>query len=47
MKSRRSLSERAIEQGRKGDKGCYLVSWAFLLALVAGTLFAMKSCGLF
>ena len=47
MKSRRSLSERAIEQGRKGDKGCYLVSWAFLLALVAGTLFAMKSCGMF
>lgn len=47
MKSRRSLSERAIEQGRKGNKGCYLVSWAFLLALVAGALFAMKSCGLF
>lgn len=47
MKSRRSLSERAIEQGRKGNKGCYLVSWAFLLALVAGALFTMKSCGLF
>jgi len=47
MKSRRYLSERAIEQGRKGNKGCYLVSWAFLLALVAGALFAMKSCGLF
>ena len=47
MKSRRSLSERAIEQGRKGNKGCYLVSWAFLLALVAGALFTLKSCGLF
>lgn len=47
MKSRRSLSEKAIEQGRKGNKGCYLISWAFLLALVAGALFTMKSCGLF
>lgn len=47
MKSRRSLSEKAIEQGRKGNKGCYLVSWAFLLALVAGALFSLKACGLF
>lgn len=47
MKKRRSLSEKAIEQGRKGNKGCYLVSWAFLLALVAGAVFALKSCGAF
>ncbi|MCI2240915.1 hypothetical protein [Adlercreutzia faecimuris] len=47
MKSRRSLSEKAIEQGRKGNKGCYIISWAFLLALVAGAMFALKSCGLF
>ena len=47
MKSRRSLSEKAIEQGRMGNKGCYFVSWAFLLALVAAAMFALKSCGAF
>ena len=47
MKSRRSLSEKAIEQGRKGNKGCYIVSWAFLLAVIAGAMFALKSCGVF
>lgn len=47
MKKRRSLSEKAIEQGRKGNKGCYLVSWAFLLVLVAALIFALKSCGFF
>lgn len=47
MKSRRSLSEKAIEQGRKGNKGCYIVSWAFLLAVIAGAMFALKSCGAF
>ena len=35
MKSRRKMSEKLIEQGRKGNKGCYAVSWLFLLALVA------------
>lgn len=47
MKSKRSVSERLIEQGRKGNKGCYLVSWAFLLALVALVIFGLKSCGVF
>ncbi len=47
LKNRRKLSENLIEQGRKGNKGCYFVSWAFLLALVAGALFALKSCGAF
>lgn len=47
MKSRRKLSEKMIEQGRKGNKGCYAVSWIFLLAVVAGILFGLKSCGVF
>lgn len=47
MKKHRSLSERAIEQGRRGNKGCYVVSWAFLLGLVALIIFALHSCGLF
>lgn len=47
MKSRRKMSEKLIEQGRKGNKGCYAVSWLFLLLLVAVALFGLKSCGVF
>lgn len=47
LKKRRSLSEKAIEQGRAGNKGCYLVSWAFIIALVACALFVLKSCEVF
>lgn len=47
VKGSRKLSERLIEQGRKGNKGCYAASWVFLLALVALALFGLKSCGVF
>lgn len=47
MKSRRKMSEKLIEQGRKGNKGCYAISWLFLLLLVALALFGLKSCGIF
>ncbi len=47
MKSKRSVSEKLIEQGRKGNKGCYVVSWAFIIALVAALLFGLKACGAF
>lgn len=45
LKRRRKLSEKVIEQGRKGNKGCYAVSWAFLLLVVAGILFGLKALG--
>ena len=47
VKTRRSVSEKLIEQARKRNKGCYLVSWLFLLAVVAGILFGLKACGVF
>ncbi|WP_165172159.1 hypothetical protein [Adlercreutzia sp. ZJ242] len=47
MKSRLSVSEKVIEQGRKGNKGCYAASWAFLIALVVLILLGLKSCGVF
>lgn len=47
VKSRRSVKEKCIEQARRGNKGCYFVSWVFLLALVAAILFCLKFCGVF
>lgn len=44
IKSRRSISDKLIEQGRAGNKGCYIVSWIFLLVLVAFLLFGLYSC---
>lgn len=46
VKSRRSASEKLIEQGRAKNKGCYLVSILFLLLIVAVVLFGLKSCGI-
>ena len=45
MKTRRSLSENLIEQGRAGNKGCYVVSWIFLLALVTLVVLLVKAQG--
>lgn len=47
LKSREKFSEKLIEQGRKKNVGCYIVSWVFLLAVVTLVLFGLKSCGLF
>ncbi len=44
MKSHLKLSEKMIEQGRKGNKGCYVVSWVFLLTIVALIVIFGKSC---
>lgn len=35
IKRRRSMTDKLIEQGRAGNKGCYFISWAFLLVIVA------------
>lgn len=47
LKRRRKLLERAVDQGRAGNKGCYLISWAFLLIAVALIMFGLHSCGVF
>lgn len=47
VKSRRKLSEKMIEQGRKGNKGCYVVSWAFLALIAIVILIGLKSCNTF
>lgn len=47
LKRRRSTMDKVVELGRSGNKGCYVVSWAFLLGLVALIIFGFHSCGLF
>lgn len=47
LKKSRSMTDYFVQKGREGNKGCYFVSWAFLLALVALMLFGLKSCGVF
>lgn len=47
IKKSRSAKENLIEQGRKGNKGCYVLSWVFLACLAVAVVLAVKSCGLF
>ncbi|MGI6045798.1 MAG: hypothetical protein ACOYCA_03035 [Eggerthellaceae bacterium] len=47
IKDHRTATESLVEQGRKGNKGCYVVSWIFLLAVVAAVVYGLKSCGVF
>lgn len=47
MKSHINLTERLIEESRKGNKGCYAATILFFLALIGLFLLALKSCGVF
>lgn len=44
IKRRRSVTDKLVEQGRAGNKGCYVASWVVLLAVVALIVFGLKSC---
>ena len=47
LKTRRGFIDGLVEAGRTGNKGCYILSWAFLLALVAAIIIGLESCGVF
>lgn len=47
VKTERTGTEALVEQARKGNIGCTIGAWAFLLALVALIVFGLHSCGLF
>ena len=39
LKDHQTMSEKAINQGRAGNKGCYAVSWAFIIIVVLAVLY--------
>lgn len=41
LKKQRRVTDRLIEQGRAGNKGCYIASWALMLATVALIVYAI------
>lgn len=46
LKDHQSMSEKLIEQGRARNKGCYAVSWAFIIVVVAAIAFGIaKAAG--
>ena len=47
VKTQRTGTERLVKQARKGNIGCTVVSWIFLLAVVALIVFGLHSCGAF
>ncbi len=47
VKTERTGTERLVKQARKGNMGCTVLSWIFLLAVVALIVFGLHSCGAF
>ena len=47
VKDHRTPNERLIEQSRKGNIGCYILSWGFIIAIILLVVFILHSCGLF
>ena len=47
LKDHQSVSEKMIEQGRSRNIGCYIVSWAFIILVIAGLVYGLHVLGLF
>ena len=47
LKSKRSFSEKVVEQGRKGNIGCYIATFAIFAIVIATIVIGLRSCGVF
>lgn len=47
LKDHQSMSEKMIEQGRAGNKGCYVISWIFIALVVIAAIYGLHMLGLF
>ena len=45
LKKSRGFTDLMVQKSREGNKGCFLISWAFLPALVALVVFGLKAAG--
>ena len=46
LKDHQSMSEKMIEQGRAGNKGCYAISWIFIAFVVVAAIYGLHIAGL-
>ena len=46
VKDHQTPTERLVEQSRKRNLGCYVISWAFIIAVVALVVWGIYSCAL-
>lgn len=47
LKDHRTLHDKVLDQARRKNPGCYVVSWAFIIALVAFAAWILHSLGMF
>lgn len=47
LKDHQSMSEKMIEQGRARNKGCYAVSWLFIILVIVAIAYGLHMLGLF
>lgn len=47
IKTERTSTDKLVAQARKSRIGCTVVSWAFIIIVIAVIIFAMRSCGMF
>lgn len=46
LKDHRTIHDKILDQARKKNPGCYVISWIFIAALVVGIIFLIRSLGL-
>lgn len=47
VKTKRSTTEKLVEQGRAGNKGCTVAIWIFLALLAVAAVLSLRACGVF
>lgn len=47
IKDHRTIRDKILDQARSKNPGCYVISWLFIIAIVAGVVWALHSAGVF
>lgn len=46
LKDHRSIHDKMLDKGRSGNVGCYIISWAFIFAVIALVVWILHSMGI-